>query len=105
MDVIMMCLSLLQLLAFPMGTLSFSEVYKKYSGSAAMTGNSLNLTTAPSVIQCLRLCNGYEHMSIKVCDAARYNEGTGNCELMTRKSTGGVQWKFDDQWKVFVSKF
>ncbi|XP_052784285.1 alpha-N-acetylgalactosamine-specific lectin-like [Mya arenaria] len=69
-----------------------------------MTGNSLELTNAPSAVQCLTMCSGYEHTYSKSCDAARYNEVTYSCELMSRDSTGAVQWQVDNQWKVFVSK-
>ncbi|WAR15832.1 PGCB-like protein [Mya arenaria] len=103
MNLTIICLSLLPLIAYAMGTIS-TNGYKSYKGSSATAGNSLKLTTVSSVIGCLTLCAGYQHTSSTVCYAARYNGATADCEMMSRNSTGAVQWLADNQWKVFVRK-
>ncbi|WAR14053.1 SLA4-like protein [Mya arenaria] len=103
MNITQICLLLLQLLAYAMGTIS-KKGYKSYKKSAPLTGNSLMLTTAPSAVRCLTLCAGYQHTSSEVCYAARYNGGTSECELISHSVPGEVQWMADNLWKVFVDQ-
>ncbi|WAR14456.1 SLA-like protein [Mya arenaria] len=103
MNITQICLLLLQLLAYAMGTIS-KKGYKSYKKSAPLTGNSLMLTTAPSAFRCLTLCAGYQHTSSEVCYAARYNGGTSECEMISHSVPGEVQWTADNLWKVFVDQ-
>ncbi|XP_052763954.1 snaclec A9-like [Mya arenaria] len=99
MNITMICLSLLPLHACAMGNIAFTG-YRSYNST--LTGNSLMLTTGPSVVRCLTLCAGYQHTSSTDCYAARYNGATGDCEIMSHGSTDEVNWLADNQWKVFV---
>ncbi|WAR16579.1 CLC4M-like protein [Mya arenaria] len=103
MDFIQICILLLQLVANALGSVS-TKAYKRHNGTSTLKGKPLELSTAPSAVQCLTLCAGYQHTSSEVCYAARYNSGTGACELISRDRLGTVEWMSANEWKVYVNK-
>ncbi|XP_052761891.1 CD209 antigen-like protein E [Mya arenaria] len=103
MDLSQICILLLQLFANALGSVS-TKAYEGHDGISTLKGNPLELSTAPSAVQCLALCADYQHTSSEVCYAARYNSGKSACELFSRDTNGTVEWMSEKSWKVYVNK-
>ncbi|WAR27934.1 hypothetical protein MAR_013638 [Mya arenaria] len=97
----LVCHSLLQLLANVRGDISVQD-YSKYTGSSAITGTSLGKTSARSVVRCSTLCSRHEEEKGERCHAARYHGETRACELMSRSGEGAEEWLVDGQWNIYV---
>ncbi|WAR27942.1 PLC-like protein [Mya arenaria] len=98
---IMVCLSLLELLASVRGDISVQD-YSKYPGNSAITGTSLGQTSARSAVRCSTLCSRHEEEKGERCHAARYHGETRACELMSRSGEGAEEWLVDGQWNIYV---